>query len=88
MNNYIFTDIDGVLNPKYKKNWDKKCINNYNRICSDLNLIAIITSTWRVRYTIEELQKIFIKQGIKVIINDYTPILNTDRGLEIKKMVR
>jgi len=85
MNNYIFTDIDGVLNPKYKKIWSKKCIDIYNRICDDFSLIPIIISTWRVRYTIEELQKIFYLQGVESKIYDYTPILNSLRGLEIKK---
>src|ERR1035437_9872241 len=83
MNNYIFTDIDGVLNPKYKKKWDKKCTNIYNRICSDFDLLPNIISTWRVRYSIEQLQEIFNNQGITVNIYDYTPILNKSRWLEI-----
>lgn len=85
MNNFIFTDIDGVLNPKFNKNWNKKSIDIYNRICLDFNLIPVITSTWRIRYTIDELQIIFINQGILTKIHDYTPILNNDRGLEIKQ---
>ena len=85
MNNYIFTDIDGVLNPKYKKKLDKNCVNIYNKICNDFNLIPIITSTWRVRYNIEQLQQIFNDQKVNVNIYDYTPILNEPRGMEIKQ---
>jgi len=84
MSNYIFTDIDGVLNTNYKKKWNKKSIDIYNKICSDFNLIPIITSTWRVRYTISQLQEIFDNQLVDVKIYDYTPILNNHRGLEIK----
>lgn len=80
---YIFTDIDGVLNPKFSKNWDKKCVSIYNRICTDFDLKPIISSTWRIRYSIPELQELFIKQGITAKIYDYTPVLNDFRGLEI-----
>lgn len=45
MNNFIFTDIDSVLNPKFKKKWNKKSIDIYNKICQDFNLITVITST-------------------------------------------
>lgn len=45
MSGFIFTDIDGVLNPKFSKKWDKKCINIYNRICVDFKLLPVITST-------------------------------------------
>lgn len=83
--NFIFTDIDGVLNPKFKKVWDKKCINVYNKICSDFDLSPIITSTWRIRYSLPQLQDIFINQGINVKIFDFTPIINDQRGLEVKE---
>ena len=82
-NNFIFTDIDGVLNPKFKPIWDRKCVDVYNKICSDFDLKPVISSTWRINYTIPELQKIFNKQGILTKIYDYTPILMDHRGLEI-----
>ncbi len=84
-NNYIFTDIDGVLNPHWRKKWDKTAIKIYNQVCKEFNLKPVITSTWRLNYTKEELQEIFNNQGIEDEIFDYVPDLDMiDRGLEIK----
>ena len=81
----VFTDIDGVLNPHWKKKWSKSAIAIYNKICKEYDLKPVITSTWRLNHTISELQKIFIEQGIESIIYDYTPHIDqSDRGLEIK----
>jgi len=81
----IFTDIDGVLNPHWRTKWSKSAIAIYNRICKEYDLKPVITSTWRLNHTIDQLQKIFIEQGIEVIIHDYTPHIDQgDRGLEIK----
>ena len=82
----IFTDIDGVLNPHWKTTWCKKSINIYNKICDEFDLKPVITSTWRINHSKEELQNIFDKQGIYVDIYDYTPIIDQgDRGEEIIK---
>ena len=86
--NICFTDIDGVLNPKFSKKWSKKSISIYNRMCKDFNLICVVTSTWRTNHTIEQLQKIFDEQGVTVKIYDYTPHLIEDRGLEIEQWLR
>lgn len=84
----IFTDIDGVLNPHWRKRWDKKAIACYNRICRELDLKPVITSTWKLAHTKEQLQKIFDEQGIEIPIHDYTPHLDQqDRGLEIKQWI-
>lgn len=82
----IFTDIDGVLNPHWKTKWSKSSIQIYNQICQEYDLKPVITSTWRINHTKEQLQKIFYEQGIEVEIYDYTPHLDQkDRGLEIKE---
>ena len=82
----IFTDIDGVLNPHWRKKWDKKAISSYNKLCKEFDLKPVITSTWRLNHTKEELQDVFINQGIDIKIFDYTPHLDQpDRGLEIKE---
>jgi Swiss Army Knife RNA repair-like protein len=86
--NIIFTDIDGVLNPAWKKQWSKKSIAIYNRICKDFNLLPVVTSTWRVKHTKQQLQAIFIKQGITATIYDCTPVLNDSRGIEIDQWLR
>lgn len=86
---YIFTDIDGVLYSSWKKQWSKKAIDIYNRICKDFNLLPVISSTWRINHTIPQLQAIFIEQGITVKIHDYTPVLEQeDRGVEIDEWLR
>ena len=81
----IFTDIDGVLNPHWRKEWSKSSILIFNQLCEEYDLKVIISSTWREKHTKEELQKIFEEQGITSEIYDYTPVRGTDRGLEIKE---
>ena len=82
----IFTDIDGVLNPHWKNKWSKSAIKIYNQICKEYDLKPVITSTWRINHTKEQLQKIYNDQGIEVEIYDYTPHIDQkDRGLEIKE---
>ena len=82
----IFTDIDGVLNPHWRKKWDKKAISSYNKLCKEFDLKPVITSTWRLNHTKEELQDVFTNQGIDIEIFDYTPHLDQqDRGLEINE---
>lgn len=85
---FIFTDIDGVLNPEWKKKWSKKAVLQYNRACRDFGLLPVITSTWRLAHSKEQLQHIFREQGVEPDIFDYTPHIDqADRGLEIKKFL-
>lgn len=81
----IFTDIDGVLNPHWRKKWSKKSIDLYNKLCDKYDLKVVITSTWRIAHSIDRLNDIFKEQGITTDIYDYTPILEKERGLEIKE---
>ena len=81
----IFTDIDGVLNPHFKKVWCKKATKLYCRLCHEYGLKPVITSTWRIGHDKTKLQEIFKQNGIDIEIYDYTPVLNDDRGLEIKQ---
>lgn len=81
----IFTDIDGVLNPHWSKKWSKKSIELYNKLCDKYELKVVITSTWRIAHNIDILNDIFKEQGITTDIYDYTPILEKERGLEIKE---
>ena len=76
---FIFTDIDGVLNPEWKNRWSKKAIFQYNRACRDFGLVPVITSTWRIAHSKERLQEIFA----------YTPHIDqADRGVEIKEFLK
>lgn len=48
----------------------------------------VITSTWRVSHSKDELQNIFTKNGISIPIHDYTPILPSEgRGIEIEHWI-
>lgn len=86
---FIFTDIDGVLNPEWKKSWSKKAVSWYNKACKDFGLVPVITSTWRIAHPIGELQKIFAEQGVEAAIHDFTPHIDqADRGLEIKEFLK
>lgn len=84
----IFTDIDGVLQINNPKKWNKKCCKLYNDICKELKLKAVVTSTWRVRYSIKELQNIFIQQGIDIEIVGVTEVLGIERGEEIYEYIK
>ena len=89
--NVIFTDIDGVFNLSVSssKNWNYKSIEVYNTICEEFNLKPVITSTWRTKHTIDELQRFFDYWGIEPQIYDYTPILYSEpRGIEIDHWLR
>lgn len=82
--NFIFTDIDGVLNTINRKTWSKHSIDLYNKVCLEFDLKPVISSTWRTNHSINQLQNIFTQNGLEVEIYDYTPILNEPRGLEIE----
>jgi hypothetical protein len=89
--NVIFTDIDGVFNlaVSSKKNWNHSSIEIYNRVCEEFDLKPVITSTWRTKHTIKELQNFFDYWGIDTPIYDYTPILYSEpRGIEIDTWLR
>ncbi len=80
----VFLDIDGVIKLNWGNvQWTKSCINVLNNLTKELNLKYVITSTWRVTRTKEDMQKIFIQQGIIGEIIDFTPVLCQDRGIEI-----
>jgi hypothetical protein len=89
MNNYIFTDIDGVLNTITKNDWNTISVELYDNLCREFNLRPVITSSWRVKHSISELNRIFQYQGIFVDIYDFTPIIPTEgRGGEIENWLQ
>lgn len=83
--NIIFTDIDGVLNTVIKNQWNKTSVDLYNKLCQEFKLKPVISSTWRLNHSKEELQDIFTRQGIITPIHDVTPNLSGEgRGAEIE----
>ncbi len=86
--NIVFTDIDGVLNTINRNQWNKKSIDLYNRLCLEFNLRPVISSTWRLNHTKEQLQKIFTSQGILTPIYDFTESFPGEgRGREIEDWI-
>ena len=83
--NIIFTDIDGVLNTVNRNDWNKTSIDLYNKLCKEFDLKAVISSTWRLNHTKEQLQDIFNEKGVEVEIIDFTDSFSDEgRGREIE----
>jgi hypothetical protein len=83
----IFLDIDGVLvtrnSIKYQYinfpdetsiRFSKKAVKNLNKLIRLTGAKIVISSTWRLFHSLEELQKIFVKQSIKGEIISTTSI--------------
>ena len=83
----IFLDIDGVLvtrnSIKYQYinfpdetsiRFSKKAAKNLNKLIRLTGAKIVISSTWRLFHSLEELQKIFVKQQIKGQIISTTSI--------------
>ena len=83
----IFLDIDGVLvtrnSIKYQYlnfpddtsiRFSKNAVRNLNRLIRLTKAKIVISSTWRLFHSLEELQNIFMKQGIKGEIISITSI--------------
>lgn len=86
--NIVFTDIDGVLNTTSRTQWNKTSIELYNKLCQEFDLKPVISSTWRLNHTKEQLQKIFYEQGVNVEIYDYTDSFPGEgRGREIEDWI-
>ncbi len=87
--NIIFTDIDGVLNTISKSDWNPISVQLYDDLCQEFNLKPVITSSWRVKHSILDLNRIFEYQGIFTKIYDLTPIiLSEGRGGEIENWIQ
>ena len=85
---YIFTDIDGVHNTVTRNDWTPASCDLYDDLCREFGLLPVITSTWRIKHTHKELQRVFDYQGITTEIFGVTPVLNEGRGLEILEFLR
>jgi hypothetical protein len=87
--NVIFTDIDGVFNTINRNQWSSLSVALYDDLCQEFNLKPVITSTWRVKHSIKELERIFQHYGIFTDIYDFTPIINSEgRGGEIENWLK
>lgn len=99
----IFLDIDGVFNSKtweqndaFKKGsyptnmFDPSTVALFNKIIEETSAKIVMTSTWRLKFSLAELRQLFLEVGIKGEIIDFTPNLKEGqnyvlRGNEILK---
>src|SRR5687768_9237973 len=95
---FIFLDVDGTLNTKQGKSyWTKKkgtCCDEYgqlwcpkailylNRLTKKYGATLVLTSTWRLHRTIEELRMLFAIRGVEAYLTGCTPVTGTERGQE------
>lgn len=100
--NIIFLDIDGVLNcqlfynnrPKgsyVESNICRERVGWLNELCADIKAEVVISSTWRMGKTVEELREIFKEVGATFNIIDKTPVFREDyilRGNEIHAWIK
>ncbi len=85
----MFLDIDGVLTTTMqyytnRKKWhpmydcyrfDEKCVKVFNQIINKFNPIIILSSDWKLRYSITQLNEIFEWNDINSKISGITPDL-------------
>lgn len=102
----IFLDIDGVFNStaweqtdtyrngSYPTNmFDPNTVSLFNQIINETEAKVVITSTWRLKFSLDELRELFSSVGIQCDVIDVTPNLKEGqnfilRGNEILKWCR
>jgi len=70
----------------YERRFDKKIVSYINEILGYTRAKIVVTSTWRVKHSLEELKKIFRDNGISTEIVGTTGI-GIDRGEEIEQYI-
>lgn len=97
---FLFLDIDGVLANSYqyytnKKKWhptfdcyrfDEKCVKVLNQIIETVNPIIILSSDWKLQYSIEQMNQIFDWNKINTAVSDITPCLWGDKYNSLKEL--
>ena len=81
----IFLDIDGVLatDSEYETKkthpllkcypFNKKCVKVFNAIIEEINPVIILSSDWKYHFTKDEMNEIFLWNGINTIVTDFVP---------------
>jgi hypothetical protein len=70
----------------YERRFDRKIVYYINEIVGYTRAKIVVTSTWRVKHSLEELKKIFRDNGISTEIVGTTGI-GIDRGEEIEQYI-
>ncbi len=91
--NLIFLDLDGVLNSeqyvhKVGDAWngdqiDPDAVERLNKITEATGASIVVSSSWRIGTTLEEMQKLLISHGVKANVIGMTKVLYDDRSIEI-----
>jgi hypothetical protein len=87
----IFLDIDGCLThmAMYKQKaktieekwpFDKKCVKVLNKYCKKTNAKIVISSDWRIGRSLEFLQKLLKKRGVKAEVIGKTQLMKLSGG--------
>jgi len=98
-NKIIFLDIDGVLNtPENWGNWvneelkafTPECVANLNQLIANTGAQLVISSTWRIDRTVEQLQTLLNAVGVQGTVIGKTPCFADihPRGVEIKSWIQ
>lgn len=89
INNIIFLDIDGVLNSAlYDKKIDDfipEAISILNELYINYNAKIVISSSWRISLSLDELKNLFKRNYCIGEIIDITEIVNEEHYLKIEK---
>ena len=99
MRPFIFLDIDGVLATSHqfytnRKKWpdygcyrfDDKCVKVFNEILKKTDPIIVLSSDWKLNYTIEAMNNIFKVNNIEGVVSDITPSLWGTRYLSYSEL--
>lgn len=79
--NYLNTPVLKGVNRLFSKS----AVDNLNEVIFLTKAKIVVTSTWRINLSIEELNKIFKERGVIGEVIDKTSINFGGRGLEIKE---
>jgi hypothetical protein len=61
-----------------KYSFNEKCINVFNNILTEIDCQIILSSDWRKRYTLEEMDKIFRFNGVLQSPIAFTPVFESN----------
>ena len=96
----IFLDIDGVLNNYETRDVYRGCtgidrllVSNLNAVVVATGAVVVVSSTWRILHTVEELQEILKNYGFRGQVIGKTSQMNNvadrwRRGNEIDEYVK
>lgn len=66
----------------------KERVKWFSELCQEINAVVVVSSTWRLNKTVEELQLIFNNCGGNFKVIDKTLRLGYERGIEISKWLK